>query len=52
MGCLPQPQGGVVYAEESGAVSLSGSTVVGCSAGKVRHVELAAALQRRTAAGV
>ena len=41
--------GGVIYAnakelpQESGAVSLIGSTVTGCSAGQVRRVELAAA---------
>ena len=40
--------GGVIYAnakelpQESGAVSLIGSTVTGCSAGQVRRVELAA----------
>ena len=33
---FPQPQdGGVVYAENSGAVSIIGSTVTGCSAGGV-----------------
>ena len=48
-----QPQnGGVVYASHSGAVSIIGSTVTGCSAtGGVRRVELVASLQRRTAAG-
>ena len=47
-----QPQyGGVVWAYFSGAVSIIGSNVTGCSAGAVRRIELAASLQRRTAAG-
>ena len=47
-----QPQdGGVVSAANSGAVSIIGSDVTGCSAGGVRRVELAALLQSRTAAG-
>jgi len=41
-----QPQsGGVVIAYKSGAVSIIGSTVKGCSSGYVRRVELAAPLQ-------
>jgi len=49
---VPQESGGgVVSAWDSGAVSIIGSTVTGCSADQVRRVELAAALQRRTAAG-
>ena len=36
---------------DSGAVSIIGSNVSGCSAGEVRRLELAASLQRRTAAG-
>ena len=50
-----QPQaGGVVFARDSGAVSIIGSAVTGCSAtGEygVRRVELAALQQRRPAAG-
>ena len=53
-GCLTprsQLQGGVVYVSGNGNVSLTDSTVRDCSAVYVRRVELAAALQRRTAAG-
>ena len=42
-------KGGVVYADDSGAVSITSSKVTGCSAGEVRRVELAASLQRHTA---
>ena len=46
-----QPQyGGVVYAKDSGAVSIIDSDVTGCSAQWVRRVEPAAALQRFSAA--
>ncbi|EOD22349.1 hypothetical protein EMIHUDRAFT_240451 [Emiliania huxleyi CCMP1516] len=40
-GCFAA-SGGVVYAEDSGAVSIIGSAVSGCSALQVRRVELAA----------
>ena len=42
--------GGVVYASNAGDVKIIDSTIRDCSAGEVR-VELAAPLQRRTAAG-
>ena len=43
--------GGVVYAYGAGDVEIIDSTVRDCSAKYVRRVELAAPMQRRTAAG-